>query len=309
MSPVRGGTVHTTVGGRYTVVLDDGEAVEASLRGRLKREARTGDRVVVGDDVEVAGSDDEGWTVETVLPRRTQVVRRSGPGRHPKVVAANVDKVLVVLAAAAPSPRSEVVDRLLVLAEADGIEARLVVNKTDLPGSAEVASRYQELYSALGYQVLPTSTASGEGLDALRAWLCQGTSVLVGPSGVGKSSLLNAVEPGLSLRTGAVSEKVGRGKHTTVAARLLPLACGGRVADTPGFAEAGIWGVEARALDDCFPELRALKEGCRFRQCTHLHEPGCAVREALAAGRVDAGRFASYRTLRAELLDREAERR
>jgi ribosome biogenesis GTPase / thiamine phosphate phosphatase len=303
------GIVHGTVGGRYTVALADGREVEASLRGRLKREVRTGDRVVVGDEVRVEEAADGGMTIEAVAPRRSQVVRRSGPGRHAKVVAANVDRVLVVLAAGAPEPRQEVVDRLLVLAEADGIEARMIVNKMDVPDADQVAARYLTIYRNLGYEVLPTSAETGLGLDTLRAWLCEGTSVLVGPSGVGKSSLLNAIEPGLTLRVGALSERAGQGRHTTVAARMLPLECGGLVADTPGFAEAGIWGVEARSLDTCFPELRELAGSCRFRGCSHLDEPGCAVQEALAQGEVDAGRFASYRTLRAELLEREAERR
>lgn len=290
-------------------MLEEGPVVEASLRGRLKREIRTGDRVVVGDQVRVAGTDDEGYTIEEVAPRRSQVVRRSGPGRHAKVVAANVDRVLVVMAAGSPLPHQEVVDRLLVLAEADGLDARLVINKMDLPGAAEIADPYAERYRRIGYEVLEVSTHTGMGSGTLREWLCDGTSVLVGPSGVGKSSLLNAVEPGLSLRIGAVSERAGRGRHTTVAARLLPLACGGLVADTPGFAEAGIWGVEARALDQCFPELRERADGCRFRGCTHTHEPGCAVLEAVASGDIDPGRYESYTTMRDEVLEREAERR
>jgi ribosome biogenesis GTPase len=224
------------------------------------------------------------------------------------VIAANVDRALVVVSVGAQAPRREAIDRLLVLAASDAIEARLVINKMDLPGADAQAAPLVELYEGLGYAVLPVSARGGMGLETLRSWLCEGTATLLGPSGAGKSSLLNALEPGLALRTGALSGKGGQGRHTTVGSRLIPLACGGRVADTPGFADAGIWGVEARSLDAWFPELRALSDECRFRACTHLHEPGCAVQDALADGRVDEGRFASYRTLREELLAREAAR-
>lgn len=305
---MRSGTVHETVGGRYTVVLDEGGEVEASLRGRLKRDARTGGRVVVGDEVRVVGSEEEGWTIEEVLPRRTQVVRASGPAARPKVIAANVERALVVVSAGVRAPRRDAIDRLLVLAASDGIEARLVINKMDLPGAEEQTAPLVALYEGLGYAVLLVSARQGTGLETLRSWLGEGTATLLGPSGAGKSSLLNALEPGLQLRTGALSGKGGQGRHTTVGSRLIPLARGGRVADTPGFADSGIWGVEARSLDMWFPEMSALREECRFRACTHLHEPGCAVQQALADGQVDEGRFASYRTLREELLAREETR-
>lgn len=298
--------MHATGGGRYDVVLENGERVEASMRGRLKRQARTGDRVVVGDEVTVARAGDDGATIESVAPRRSQVVRRSGPGRHAKVVAANVDRVLVVVSATDPLPRPEVIDRLLVLAEADDLDAVLVVNKVDLDDARSSVASLRALYEPLGYPVLPVSATGGIGLSSLAEILSRGVSVLVGPSGVGKSSLLNALEPGLTLRTGAVSERDGRGRHTTVSARLLPLRTGGLVADTPGFAEAGIWGVEAGGLDHCFPEFRALREECRFRGCSHLAEPGCAVLAALEEDAVAATRYSSYRAMRDELLSLEA---
>ncbi len=300
--------MHASTGGRYDVVLETGERVEASLRGRLKRQARTGDRVVVGDVVQVERGDDAGVTIEHVEPRHSQVVRRSGPGRHAKVVAANVDRVLVVVSAADPVTRPEVIDRLLVLAEADHLEACLVVNKIDLPGAEAVVERLRRMYEPLGYPVLALSASTGQGLQALRQTLSRGTSVLVGPSGVGKSSLLNALEPGLTLRTGAVSERDGRGRHTTVSARLLPVAAGGLVADTPGFAEAGVWGVESAELDRCFPEFDEARHACRFRGCSHLTEPGCAVLEATRGGTIDPSRYQSYRAIREELLALETDR-
>lgn len=284
----------------YRVVLDDGRRVDASLRGRLKREERTGDRIVVGDRVRVAEQEDGSSTVEEVLPRRREIVRRAPGSRGAKVVAANVDRLLAVVAAADPDPRRELVDRLLVVAEANGLDGVLVINKLDLPGSEESARPLEKVYGEIGYPVVLTSARSGRGLDALREHLCQGTSVLVGPSGAGKSSLLNAVQPDLKLRTGELSRKLRRGRHTTVTARLIELECGGMVADTPGFSDMGLWGIDPDELDVCFPDFLPFLGACRFRGCTHLHEPDCSVREAVEEGRVDAERFSSYRRLRDE---------
>ncbi len=293
------GVVVEVGGGVYRVALDEGPTVEASLRGRLKQQARTGDRVVIGDRVQVAEGEGGGWSVEKVEPRTSEIARRAPGGRKAKVVAANVDRLVAVVAGADPEPRPETIDRLLVIAEADDVEPLLVVNKIDLPGAREASGRLVGLYGGLGYGVVRVSARTGEGMDRLARVLCSGTSALVGPSGVGKSSLLNALEPGLQLRTSHVSERARSGRHTTVSARLLPLACGGRVADTPGFSDVGLWDVDPAELDLCFPEMVRLREDCRFRACTHTHEPGCAVLAAVGAG-VDAGRYASYRALRDE---------
>lgn len=306
------GLVRTATGGTYEVELHQGEVVEAVLRGRLKREVRTGDAVVAGDRVEVERREDGGYTIEAVAPRRTELARRSPRtgGRRAKVLVANVDQLLAVFAVADPAPRLRMLDRFLVLAEANGLDAVVVANKVDLTEATHAEARgvdpsaapamLEELagYERLGYPVLRTSTKTGAGLEDLRARLAGRVSVLTGPSGVGKSSLLNALQPGLSLRIGEVSESVGKGRHTTVSARLIPLEGGGYVADTPGLRELGLWGIDPSELDLCFPEFRPHLDACRFgRSCTHSHEPDCAVSAAAAAGGVPPQRLESYRAL------------
>jgi len=298
------GTVHESGGGVYRVLLDTGEVVEASLRGRLKREVRTGNRVVIGDRVDVLVDGGEGATIERAHPRRSEIIRKGPGGRRPKVLAANVDRLIVVASVARPEPSPPTLDRFLVIGEASHLEPILVLNKVDLLDESDAAAsphlprtKLRELYRSIGYTVVETSAKSGEGLGELAEILSRGTSALVGPSGVGKSTLLNAVEPGLTLLTGELSQRKGRGRHTTVSARLIPLAGGGLVADTPGFSDVGVWGVEARELETCFPEFAPHREECRFRGCTHLHEPGCGVQEALESGEIDAGRYESYRGL------------
>lgn len=306
------GTVHGSGGGVYRVCLDSGAILDASLRGRLKQEARTGDRVVIGDRVELVLAPDGSSTIENVRPRRSEVVRKGPGGRRPKVIAANVDRLVVVSSVMRPEPGQFLLDRLLVIGEANHLDSVLVMNKCDLipevaadgptPLGEKVESgpSFRELvrvYRGIGYPVLETSAVTGRGLRELKAILCSGTSALVGPSGVGKSSLLNAIQPGLGLRIGELSHKKGRGRHTTVSARLIPLECGGLVADTPGFSDAGVWGVEQRELEECFPDFHPFRQECRFRGCTHLHEPECGVQAALERNEIEARRFESYRAL------------
>ena len=295
----RSAVVHGTGGGVYRVRFDDGTYGEAALRGRLKRERRTGDRVVIGDRVTVGRSGDS-WVVEKVDDRVSEIVRRGPGGRAPKVVAANLDRVLVVVAAKDPDPSLSLVDRLLVVVEASGLHPVLVVNKIDLDRSRSVVEPMTQLYREVGYRVVPVSAASGEGMDDFAADVCVGSSALVGPSGAGKSSLLNAMDPQLDLRIGGLSEKTGRGRHTTVSSRLIQLTCGGLVADTPGFGDVGLWGIAAEDVDQCFPEIGGLAHLCRFRGCSHLTEPDCEVRDALVRGEVAKSRFDSYAALRGE---------
>lgn len=295
------GTVLRAQGGVYEVETPQEGVVEARLRGRLKREERTGEKVVVGDRVDMEREDSSGgpgWNIERVHERRT-VLARKAPGKAPraKVIVANVDQVLVVFAAANPTPHLRMLDRFLVICESGDREARIVVNKTDVSGM-EAARRMFAPYERAGYPVLYTAAKQGVGVEEMRETICGRLSALTGPSGVGKSSLLNAVQPGLGLRVSAISEAVNKGRHTTVTAQLIPLECGGYVADTPGLREVGLWGIETGDLDLLFPEFRPYLSTCRFgNTCTHVHEPGCAIRTAVDAGEVDGGRYDSYRKI------------
>ena len=267
------------------------------MRGRIKQDPG---QLVIGDRITLAEIGDA-WMIESAEPRRNVLVRRGRGGRSQKVLAANLDTVFAVVSLAEPAATSELIDRLLVLVESSGMHAVLVANKLDID-SRDRAAALSESYGDIGYRVLPVSAKSGEGLDSLREELCRGTSAMIGPSGVGKSSLLNALDPTLALRTGVLSAKTGTGKHTTVSSRLIELACGGRVADTPGFGDVGLWGVAAAELAGCFPEF-ADTDACRFRGCTHDHEPDCGVIAAVGDGRIRESRYRSYLKLYAEAVE------
>jgi ribosome biogenesis GTPase len=288
------GTVLERDGATYRVATSAGE-VRAVLRGRIKGDQP---RVVVGDIVrlepEPAG---DLFRIDCVEPRRSFLARRTPEGRGARPVAANVDQVVVVTAARHPDPIPQLIDRLLVLAEANRLPAAVVINKIDLDPGTALAERAR----SAGYPVYRTSVKTGAGVAELATALTGRTSVVTGPSGAGKSSLLNAIEPGLRLRTREVSERVGRGRHTTVSAVMIPLSGGGFLMDTPGFSEVGLWGINARDLADCFPEMRPLADQCRYGDCRHVVEPGCAVRAGVEEGLVEAGRYASYRALLEEI--------
>jgi ribosome biogenesis GTPase len=219
-----------------------------------------------------------------------------------RVIAANVDQVIVMFAAANPEPHPRMLDRFLVIAEANDLAARIIINKVDIVGEDAARERFGS-YERAGYPVHFTSVKQRAGLEAVRDALGARLSVVSGPSGVGKSSLLNALFPGLGLRVSEISESVNKGRHTTVGAYLHPLPpeVGGGVVDTPGLREIGLWEFPIAELDRCFPELRAHREHCRFADCTHRAEPGCAVRGAVERGDVSAARYDSYLKLRSEI--------
>ena len=291
----KGVVLHGT-GGAWHVQCDGGEAVVAALRGRVKHSSEV--KLAVGDEVMVKQDErGSGWAICEVVERRSVLSRRDpGRTRGERTIAANVDQVIVVFALREPEPHVAMLDRFLVIAESNSLAARVVVNKVDLAGDEEARSLFGT-YESIGYPLHITSARTGHGLEILREQLHGRTSAITGPSGVGKSSLMNALYPGLALRVGEISASVNKGRHTTVGAFLHPLPDGGFVVDTPGLREIGLWGVPSRGLDGCFPEMRALKDECRFADCSHLSEPDCAVREALERTAISRSRYESYRKL------------
>jgi ribosome biogenesis GTPase len=291
------GTVLRARSGFYTVQTDAGP-VECRLRGRMKRERASSDLAVIGDVVELVMGADGTGTIERVEERRSRFSRRQPGPRgswREDVLVANLDQVLVVFACAEPEPHLRMVDRFLVIAEHEEIDAVLVVNKVDRCSEPRARDLF-DVYEQVGYPVHYVSARTGRGVDAVRERLAGRVSVVAGPSGVGKSTLLNAVQPGLQLVTGAVSDALGKGRHTTTAAELLPVdgPLGGAVADTPGLREIGLWSIPVEELAWCFPEIRPHLGSCGFSDCRHVHEPRCAVRAAVEARTIEPARYDSY---------------
>ena len=302
-------------GGIWHAIGEDGQEYEAVLRGRLKqREGRKGEgeaepaKLAVGDRVRLERDERErGWAIVEILPRKSRLARRApGGGKGERVIVANIDQVIVMFAAAKPEPHPRMIDRFLVIAEANDLFARIIINKIELVGDREAHDRFAD-YERAGYPVHFISVKNRVGLEGVAEALAGRTSVVSGPSGVGKSSLLNALQPGLGLRVSDISESVNKGRHTTVGAFLhpLPQPAGGAVVDTPGLREIGLWEFPIVDLDFCFPEFRPIRERCRFTDCAHVAEPGCGVRKAVDAGEVSRTRYDSYLKLRREIEEED----
>jgi ribosome biogenesis GTPase len=308
VSAGRGIVVHGT-GGVWRVRNADGNEYDASLAGRLKQEIRGELKLAVGDHVTVAPDEREsGWRITAIEPRTSVLSRREPGGRHgERVLAANLDQVFVVFAMVKPEPHMKMIDRFLVICEANDLHAHLVINKVDLATDPAMIEAIAEPYEAVGYPVHRTSVKRGDGLEEMRQVLHGRVTAVTGPSGAGKSSLLNALHPGLSLRTQEISESVNKGRHTTVGSRLIPLPDGdeGYLVDTPGLREVGMWGLPSGSLEQCFPEFKPYLGGCKFQDCKHDTEPGCAIRGAVEAGSVSPSRFESYQKLRTEITESE----
>ncbi len=292
------GLVLNGTGGSWTVRTTSGAVLQASIRGRLKQEGA--DKLVVGDDVRIEREErGESWVIAEIFPRRSRLARRSpGSAYGERIVVANIDQVIVVFALAKPDPHPRMLDRFLVIAAANDIQARIVLNKRELVSETP---KWVDEYRLAGYPIHFTSVRAGIGLDEFAAALHGRVSALSGPSGVGKSSLINSVYPGLDLRVGEISESVNKGRHTTVGATMHPLPDGGFVVDTPGLREIGVWGLAANELDRCFLEFRQFLGQCKFGDCRHKQEPGCTVQAAVADHAIGASRYDSYLRLRGEL--------
>jgi ribosome biogenesis GTPase len=283
----------------------------SSARQRAAATAATSDRpetpahIAPGDLVRVTPLGGSEGVVEELLPRRTILMRSAGESSGAHIMLANPDRAALVFAVRDPTPHFGMLDRYLALCEHAGIEITICLNKVDLGAPPEV-EQAAALYEDLGYQVLWTSAVSGEHLPELRTRLQGKLSLLSGPSGVGKSSLVNALVPGAAQRTSAISEATGKGRHTTTGARLLALEGGGWLADSAGIRELGLWNVPPDDLPGCFVELRPVADDCLYGDCEHrVGEEGCALREALAADRITPARFASFERLLREARGEE----
>ena len=319
------GTIYKKYTGKYTVQVG-GHMLLCELSPRLRnslagassghahRAAEHLDPLVVGDQVRCITSGNGSGLIVDLLPRQNQFSRRSAVPMptarpHEQVIAANVDQIVPVFAAADPAPKWNMLDRYLVSAEAAGLPSLVCITKLDLVQdshgalAAEIAQAVAQ-YRRIGYPVLLVSAHTGQGLDELQQALAGRISVLLGKSGVGKTSLLNAIQPDLGLRVNAVSQVTGKGKHTTTAMEMFPLelSAGGSIIDTPGVREFGLWIEDGQNLDWFFPEMRPFISGCRFGlDCHHDQEPGCAIRKAVTGGLIEPRRWQSYLQLSLEV--------
>ena len=292
------GLIVRSQSGFHTVVTEQGQYT-CRLRGRLKRGPRLGDITAVGDRVLISPLHDGTGAIEEVLPRTNELVRLAPTprGEYRQILFANLDQVLLVFACAFPEPKLRMLDRFLVICEKQKIPVHIIANKVDLIGMRNAKKIFSH-YEPIGYPVHYTSTMNGKGIKEVKKLLVGKVSGLAGPSGVGKSSLLNTIQPELGIAVREVSEATEKGTHTTVVRELYALNEGGHVADVPGLKSLGLWDMEPAELDGYFPEIRNLVSECQFNDCMHFDDPGCAVREAVEAGKINYDRYESYLRMR-----------
>jgi ribosome biogenesis GTPase len=254
-------------------------------------------RLSVGDHVKVRPFPDRTGLIEEILPRQSELARKDTGSTDKKArrqtLLANLDQVVLVLAMAQPEPHFGFLDRYLAICEAAELYAIICMNKADLPHPPSIEEA-MALYSRIGYIVLPTSAQTGQGIDQLRELLKDHTTLFTGPSGVGKSSLVNAIEPGMAIRTGLISETTGKGRHITTSSRLYPLSAGGWLADSAGIRALATWDISPEELAECFVEFRPYLGKCEYVDCTHIDEEGCAILQAVADEAIDMRRYRSY---------------
>lgn len=306
------GLVIKNTGSWYDVLLDKedtgspttpggiaGETVACKVKGNFRLKGiRTTNPVAVGDRVSVLLNEDGSAYITEISPRRNYIIRRaSNLSKEASILAANLDGAMLVVSLKHPTTSTNFIDRFLATAEAYRVEATLVINKTDLldePEDRELLEAVAWLYRSIGYRVLEVSSKTGEGIDLVKDALRGLTTLVSGNSGVGKSTLINALIPGLDLKTAAISDVHDQGTHTTTFSEMFPLPFGGWIIDTPGVRGFGTIEMGANEVSHYFPEIFKTSAGCRFGDCTHTHEPGCAVLRAIEENRIARSRYNSY---------------
>ena len=284
-----------STGSRYRVLDEDGNVHDCHLRGRFRVSGvRTTNPVAVGDRVTINITE---GVITALSPRRNYIIRKaSNLSRESQIIAANIDQAFLVITVKMPETPVEFIDRFLATAEAYRIPAVILINKTDLYGEEEMeqARKIRDVYKKIGYRVIMISVTGDENLDEVEKALSNKTTLVSGNSGVGKSTLLNRLNPSLSLKTGPISDYHEQGRHITTFPEMHPVAGGGYVIDTPGIRGFGVIDFDRREIYHFFPEIFRISSGCRFHNCIHLDEPGCAVREGVASGEIEPWRYRSY---------------
>lgn len=281
--------------GSWYEVLHNGEQIQCRIRGKLRLKGiRSTNPVVVGDEVLFEQDPTGDYVISDITPRRNYVIRRSSNlSKESHIIAANVDQALLMVTLRSPATATEFVDRFLVTCEAYKVPVRILLSKIDLQ-DREAVEEFCAIYEGAGYEILRVCAKTGEGVEPLRQLLAGRTTLLSGNSGVGKSTLIQAIDPALTIRTGEISESHHKGRHTTTFSTMYPLEGGGAVIDTPGIKGFGLIDIEDAELWHYFPEMMRRGADCRFYNCTHTHEPGCAVAEAVANGEISEARYESY---------------
>ena len=283
--------------GSWYEVLADGVRYQCRIRGKLRlKGVRSTNPVVVGDWVKFEADEQGGYVISAIEPRQNYIIRRaSNLSKESHIIAANIDQALLVVTLFSPETALEFVDRFLVTCEAYKVPVTILLAKIDLARQhPEAVEEFYSIYQKAGYRIVEVSATEGEGVDEVRELLRGKTTLLSGNSGVGKSTLVAAVEQGLDIKTGEISQSHHKGKHTTTFSTMYPLADGGYIIDTPGIKGFGLIDIDEAELAHYFPEMMRYLPDCRFYNCSHTHEPGCAVVEAVKRGEIAYPRYESY---------------
>lgn len=283
--------------GSWYEVLADGVRYQCRIRGKLRlKGVRSTNPVVVGDWVRFESDEQGGYVISAIEPRRNYIIRRaSNLSKESHIIASNIDQALLVVTLFSPETAMEFVDRFLVTCEAYKVPVTILLAKIDLARQhPEAVEEFYSIYEKAGYRIIEISATEGEGIETVRELLHGKTTLLSGNSGVGKSTLVAAVEPGLDIKTGEISQSHHKGKHTTTFSTMYPLAEGGYIIDTPGIKGFGLIDIDDAELAHYFPEMMRYLPDCRFYNCSHTHEPGCAVVEAVKRGEIAYPRYESY---------------